>query len=293
MGNAILSSQTSSSSAASTSTNARKPQVRASLPKDNHKPTAQTPKNASATSNKSGGVGCKKCLLQEMQSGQKNNLRHDADCPKKKTTKRQESSDSSSTNKRSDGHAKRKYTSNDSDNINQYQKKTKVKPTEPIYYNPNPVRRTSILGSDDIYGDLISSMYSTRRDLTGGSGLGVGGFEFSTTHTNVATAKEVASRSLGARNFSQSSSSSDDNSTTGNHSTTAPAAAAATRKSNTSDDVIIELDSPDPVIAKSLKSASSSVHAAAANDVIVLDDSDEEVEHREPSADEVEVIEID
>jgi hypothetical protein len=133
-------------------------------------------------------------------------------------------------------------------------------------------------------------MYSTRRDLTGGSGLGVGGFEFSTTHTNVATAKEVASRSLGARKFSQSSSSSGANSTTGNHS---KSAAAAARKSNTFDDVIIELDSPDPVIAKSLKSASSSVHAAAANDVIVLDDSDEGVEHREPSADEVEVIEID
>eukprot|EP00956_Cyclotella_meneghiniana_P022156 scaffold41401_cov36-Cyclotella_meneghiniana.AAC.2 len=285
----------------------------ASLRKENAIPSTQnsttTKKSKKATNNNktSNNSECKKCR-QELETGQKNNLRHDATCPKKKT--KHQPDNNSNDNHKQDGNMskKKKYNDNNYASSNQYKKK-KAKPTEPIYYNPNPIRRTSLLGrggSSGIDDDLIASIHSTRSDLTGGSGLGVGGFELSSSRVKACNGgRSVAKGSsvLGTGGgLSQSSCSSSDNSINQRK-------PPAVCKSHSSDGVI-DLDSPESAVSKATKAASLAVEAASAayaasfradNEVIVLDDSDDEGQlHGKPAAsatksgcDEVEVIEID
>jgi len=308
MGNAIMNHNSQSSSASRTP-------AATSLRKENTIPSTQnstaTKKSKKATNNNktSNNSECKKCR-QELETGQKNNLRHDATCPKKKT-KHQPDNDSND-NHEQDGNMskKKKYNDNNYASSNQYKKKIKAKPTEPIYYNPNLIRRTSLLGgggsSSGIDDDLIASIHSTRSDLTGGSGLGVGGFELSSSRVKACNGgRSVAKGSsvLGTGGgLSQSSCSSSDNSINQRK-------PPAVCKSHSSDGVI-DLDSPESAVSKATKAASLAVEAASAayaasfradNEVIVLDDSDDEGQlHGKPAAsatksgcDEVEVIEID
>ena len=198
-----------------------------------------------------------------------------------------------------------KYNNDNYASSNQYKKK-KAKPTEPIYYNPNPIRRTSLLGgggSSGINDDLIASIHSTRSDLTGGSGLGVGGFELSSSRVKACNGgRGVAKGSLVLGTGGGLSQGSSDNSIDQRK-------PAAVCKSHSSDGVI-DLDSPETAVSKATKSASRAVEAASAayaaslradNEVIVLDDSDDDEQlHCKPAASatksgfkEVEVIEID
>lgn len=268
-GNAVLSSSVST---AATSTNSRNATT-ASVSKEtataarraaDTNPAAATRSNTTTTKSSS-SPGCKKCL-QEEQVGQKNNLRHSADCPKKKASKRPSS------------------IGNDDGNLC----KKKSKPTEPIYVNKNPIRRTSLLGGG-IDADLISSIHSTRPDLTGGSGLGVGGFELSSARvTATNTSKGFSTR----RVITQRSDS--------DISCNEKPPRATARKSTGSD--ILDLDYTEAAIERANKAASLAATQAsrAANEVIVLDDSDDEdtLIRKPPAAlkqksTDVEVIEID
>lgn len=291
MGNAIMSNSHLTSSA-STRTASATPAP--SLRKENTNPTRQKStltRSKKATNNPE----CKKCR-QELESGQKNKLRHDATCPKKRSSKRPTDSNDNSEDYDNKSKAK-KY--NDYASLNQYKKKAKAKPTEPIYYNPNPIRRTSLLGGSGIDDDLIASIHSTRPDLTGGSGLGVGGFELSSSRAKACNGNNIVegSSDLGIGGLSQCSSSSSDSSTNQKP--------AAVCKSHSSDG-FVDLDCPETAVSQATKVASRAVEAASVasvrvdNEVIVLDDSDDEgYFHRKPAANaknncaEVEVIEID
>jgi hypothetical protein len=201
-------------------------------------------------------TGCKKCT-QEEQTGEKNNLRHSTDCPKKTTAKRQ--------------------SSKNGDDDNQYKKK--AKPTDPIFVNKNPIRRTSLVGGS-IDADLIASIHSTRHDLTGGSGLGVGGFELSFARAEIASDANYK----GGAYISQTSSCGKSNSQE------APQAAARLGSSS------CELNIAEAAVAKANKAAARASHAT--NEVIVLDDSDDSDDEgslngKPAAANQVEVIEID
>jgi hypothetical protein len=257
-GNAVLASQSTSAAASSgTASNL----TSASLPKENNKHEEQ---NSASAKRKDVAMppsaeGCKKCI-QEQKTGEKNNLHHSAAFPKKKTAKRHNSGSSG----------------------NDYQYKKKAKPTEPIFVNKNPVRRTSLVGGG-IDADLISSIHSTRHDLTGGSGLGVGGFEVSFAR---ATSASDANSKRGVC-ISQTSSS--------ERSSQKTSQAAARRRSRSN-----EFDVAEAAITKANKAASLAAEAVAGasrtnNEVIVLGDSDDECSfNRKPAAaNRNEVIEID
>lgn len=257
-GNAVLASQSTSAAASSgTASNL----TSASLPKENKKHEEQNSASAKRkdVATPPSAEGCKKCI-QEQKTGEKNNLHHSAAFPKKKTAKRHNSGSSG----------------------NDYQYKKKAKPTEPIFVNKNPVRRTSLVGGG-IDADLISSIHSTRHDLTGGSGLGVGGFE-------VSFARAMSASDANSKRgvcISQTSSS--------ERSSQKTSQAAARRRSRSN-----EFDVAEAAITKANKAASLAAEAVAGasrtnNEVIVLGDSDDECSfNRKPAAaNRNEVIEID
>ena len=267
-GNAVLNVQTSSTSAVS-SNNIPKMPPAPSLVQN----LASGKSNKSTTSSgtkSSPAEGCKKCA-QEFKTGQKNNLRHAADCRKKKSTKRHS-------------------------NGNDVGKK-KLKPTEPIYVNLNPARRTSFVGVN-FDSDLISSVHSTRRDLTGGSGLGIGGFEVGAARSksNHGTPNQSTHSIVNGFSLNYSSSKISDGEKTSRITTA--------RNSEIAGDDGLELDISDSAVMNTKKPASmtsatdGSSHAV--DNVIVLDDSEDESildckippVFKNTSAD-VEVIEID
>lgn len=266
-GNAVLSSSVSTAAVSTNSRNtttASETATAARRAADTNTPAAAT-RNNTTTTKSSSSPGCKKCL-QEEQVGQKNNLRHSADCPKKKASKRPSS------------------IGNDDGNMC----KKKSKPTEPIYVNKNPIRRTSLLGGG-IDADLISSIHSTRPDLTGGSGLGVGGFELSSARVTATNTTKGFSTRLVITQRSDSDISCNEK----------PPRAAASQSTGSD---ILDLDYTEAAIERANKAASLSATQAsrAANEVIVLDDSDDEdTLIRKPPATlkqkstDVEVIEID
>lgn len=269
-GNAILNAQTSSTSAASANNIPRKSSASSSAQNSGSSSEA---KSKTTTETKSSSTqGCKKCT-QELQTGQKNNLRHAASCPKKTSAKR---------------HSSGSYDGN------QYKKK--IKPTEAIYVNPNPARRSSLIGGD-IDRDLIMSIHSTRRDLTGGSGLGIGGFELSAARakTNISTSSQPTRSSV--QGWSQTSSS--------RSSCREKPSRTTVSRNPKSDECVAELlDSPDSTDLNAKKPASVAVAATgyshAVDDVIVLDDSEDEglLDSKTPpkyknTVADVEVIEID
>lgn len=266
-GNAVLSSSVSTAAVSTNSRNtttASETATAARRAADTNTPAAAT-RNNTTTTKSSSSPGCKKCL-QEEQVGQKNNLRHSADCPKKKASKRPSS------------------IGNDDGNMC----KKKSKPTEPIYVNKNPIRRTSLLGGG-IDADLISSIHSTRPDLTGGSGLGVGGFELSSARVTATNTTKGFSTRLVITQRSDSDISCNEK----------PPRAAASQSTGSD---ILDLDYTEAAIERANKAASLSATQAsrAANEVIVLDDSDDEdtLIRKPPAAlkqksTDVEVIEID
>ena len=256
-GNAVLNVQTSSTSAVS-SNNIPKMPPAPSLVQN----LASGKSNKSTTSSgtkSSPAEGCKKCA-QEFKTGQKNNLRHAADCRKKKSTKRHS-------------------------NGNDVGKK-KLKPTEPIYVNLNPARRTSFVGVN-FDSDLISSVHSTRRDLTGGAAR---------SKSNYGTPNQSTHSIVNGFSLNYSSSKISDGEKTSRITTA--------RNSEIAGDDGLELDISDSVVMNTKKPASltsatdGSSHAV--DNVIVLDDSEDESildckippVFKNTSAD-VEVIEID
>jgi hypothetical protein len=131
-------------------------------------------------------------------SGRKDNNQHDLDCERRKSQNQKtvtgdsrvcnksflksgdlEADDSGSTKRKCNnktGHTDDFFSSDQHDSIEHPTKKTRLKPTEQIYYHPNPPKRRPILVNDRDH-QLIASIHSTRPDLTSGSGLGFAGFE--------------------------------------------------------------------------------------------------------------------
>ncbi len=322
MGNAIMKSQSSSTTNNSSSANS-KPAARKSPPKENSMPNkpSTTPKSSSMIASKSSGltnnassvIACRKCQ-NEQQTGKKDNTRHDSRCPRKKTKAQDSTKTTCKTPQHSNdvGPTKRKYNSSSSDTTSSSQpRKKQATPSEPIYYNKNPVKRTPIF-DDDIDQHLISSIQSVRPDLTGGSGLGLIGFDVSSSQGSAAAASRTAASCSKLKpsemdslchdpialisQYSRRSSSAGSFRESGVDDERKMPAAAAVARSNTHDvEDVIELDCGDPPAEKATPKRAAVAASRNTSDLIVLDDSDDEIDSSKKShvSSDVEVIEID
>jgi len=273
-----------------------------------------TPKSSSMIASKSSGltnnassvIACRKCQ-NEQQTGKKDNTRHDSRCPRKKTKAQDSTKTTCKTPQHSNdvGPTKRKYNSSSSDTTSSSQpRKKQAKPSEPIYYNKNPAKRTPIF-DDDIDQHLISSIQSVRPDLTGGSGLGLIGFDVSSSRGSAAAASRTAGScsklkpsemdSLCHDPIAMISQYSRRSSSAGSFRESGVAVAAVAR-SNTHDvEDVIELACGDPPAEKATPKCAAVAASRNTGDLIVLDDSDDEIDSSKKShvSSDVEVIEID